>query len=66
MNVLAKQISSLEKIRGLDDLKKAFEYESVTLTAGERYSYQLSVYSDKKADFKVKVKSELSEYINLY
>ena len=42
MDLILKNISSLEKIRSLDEAKAASEITSAKVLAGESYSYQLS------------------------
>jgi len=65
MNVSIKNISSLEKIRSVDDLNVK-EINSVKLFKGERYSYQVVLSSENLSFFKIELESEISEYVSAY
>lgn len=65
MNIKIQQISSLEKIRCINDIPEK-EINKALLMKGESYSYQVAVCTDMMLDMKVKVKSELKECIKLY
>ena len=60
-----KNISSLEKIRSVDDLNVK-EINSVKLFKGERYSYQIVILSEDIRFIKIDVESEISEYVTAY
>lgn len=66
MKLCSKQVSSLEKIRSVEDLWKASELFEQVVLAGERISYQITVAVDEKTDFLVQIKSELEQCINVY
>ena len=63
--LLAKQISSLHKVRVCDDLNMN-EITKETMLRGERFSYQISLKSDAYAIGNVRIESPLSEYIRIY
>ena len=63
--LLAKQISSLHKVRVCDDLNMN-EITKGTMLRGERFSYQISLKSDAYAIGNVRIESPLSEYIRIY
>ena len=63
--LLAKQISSLHKVRVCDDLNMN-EITKETMLRGERFSYQISLKSDAYAIGNVRIVSPLSEYIRIY
>ena len=63
--LLAKQISSLHKVRVCDDLNMN-EITKGTMLRGERFSYQISLKSDAYAIGKIRIESPLSEYIRIY
>lgn len=65
MNISMKNISSLEKIRSVDDLNVK-EINSVKLFKGERYSYQIVILSEDIRFIKIDVESEISEYVTAY
>ena len=76
MDLILKNISSLEKIRSLREAQDAPEINSAKVLAGEKYSYQLSAvfaptyevntYTAYKIDTYVFVDSPLKDYINVY
>lgn len=59
------QVSSLEKVRAQDSLKRD-EIHKKTVLAGERLSYQICMKSDLRMDAVVSLESELSEAVRLY
>ena len=63
--LLAKQISSLHKVRVCDDLNMN-EITKGTMLRGERFSYQISLKSDAYAIGNIRIESPLSEYIRIY
>lgn len=63
--LLAKQISSLHKVRVCDDLN-VNEITKGTMLRGERFSYQISLKSDAYAIGNIRIESPLSEYIRIY
>lgn len=65
MAVTIRQISSLEKVRSTDTPELS-EIHSRTMLAGERFSYQISLWSDKAYYAQVSVESPLKEYIQVY
>lgn len=60
-----KQISSLEKVRATDSFVFD-EIEKISVLAGERFSYQISMRYDTRAHSEISVESALSPYITLY
>ncbi len=77
MNILLKQISSLEKVTSHSQMDELCEITSAKVFAGESYSYQIcgryssdsaddSPYKVYKADTYVFVDSALKDYINVY
>ena len=77
MNILLKNISSLEKVRSVPELMALNEVNSAKVLAGENYSYQVcgiftqkpdpnNPYTPYKADTYVFVDSPLKDYINAY
>ena len=63
--LLAKQISSLHKVRVCDDLNMN-EITKGTMLRGERFSYQISLKSDAYAIGNIRIESPLPEYIRIY
>lgn len=59
------QISSLEKVRAQDSLRRD-EIHKKTVMAGERLSYQICMKSDIRMDVAVTAESGLSEAVKLY
>ena len=59
------QLSSLEKVRAQDSLKRD-EIHKKTVLAGERLSYQICMKSDLQMDVNVCVESGLGEAVKLY
>ena len=64
MNISAKQVSSLEKIRSKEDIKN--EVNEVQLFLGEHYSYQIVLETDICTVAEISVESKLSNCINVY
>ena len=62
---LAKQISSLHKVRVLDDLNMN-EITKESVLRGERFSYQISLKSDAPVIGNICIESPLLEYIRIY
>ncbi|MDD6214676.1 MAG: DUF4091 domain-containing protein [Firmicutes bacterium] len=65
MNITVKQLSSLKKVRSINDMQTD-EICKKMILAGQSFSYQVAVYSDEKAEIEVEIDSSLSEYIRLY
>ena len=65
MNVTVKQLSSLRKIRSVQDLSGE-EIRRQTVLAGERVSYQISLVSDTYLDLTVSAGGALSDGVKLY
>lgn len=65
MEFKALQISSLEKVRANDSLTYD-EIHKKTVLAGERFSYQISIKSDRQISAVISMESELSDNIKLY
>ncbi len=59
------QVSSLEKIRECDSLRRD-EIHKKTVLAGERLSYQICMKADSRIDVAVCVESNLPEAVKLY
>ena len=59
------QLSSLEKVRAEDSLKRD-EIHKKTVLAGERLSYQICMKSDLRMDVSVCVESGLRKGVKLY
>ena len=64
MNIIVKQISSLEKIRKMSDIQK--EIYAARVLRGERFSYQVVVTSDCVGAAELSVESPLKEFITIY
>ena len=62
---LAKQISSLYKVRALDNFDM-HEITSETILRGERFSYQISLNSDVPVMGNIRIESSLLDYIRIY
>lgn len=62
--VVAKQISSLEKVRYAEDIKN--EVSEVQLFLGEHYSYQIVLEVKECTLVEINVDSQLEDYINIY
>lgn len=62
---IAKQISSLEKVREFDTLNMS-EIKAHTALRGERFSYQITMRADANSMGYVNVKSPLLPYLRLY
>ena len=65
MNFEIVQVSSLEKVRAQDSLKRDEMYKK-TVLAGERLSYQICMKADGPVDLAVSVESELPGAVRLY
>lgn len=65
MAVTIRQISSLEKVRSTDTPEYS-QIERKTVLGGERFSYQISLWSDKAFYAQVDVESPLKEHIRVY
>lgn len=66
MSIKIKQISSLEKIRSLQDLDCA-EISSAVILPGEHFSYQIAVENlGERSKLEISVDSRLSQYIRVY
>ncbi len=59
------QLSSLEKIRANDSLKRD-EIHKKAVLAGERLSYQICMKAERRMDAAVEVESDLPEAVRLY
>lgn len=77
LDILLKNISSLEKVRSVSEMKALPEIKSAKVLAGESYSYQVcgiftrepdpnNPYSPYKADTYVFIESPLKDYIKAY
>ena len=62
---LAKQISSLHKVRVLDALNM-HEITKETILRGERFTYQISLKSDIPVIGNIRIESSLLDYIRIY
>jgi hypothetical protein len=62
---IAKQISSLEKVREFTNLNMQ-EITAHTALRGERFSYQITMQNDKNSVGYVHVESTLKKYLKLY
>ena len=62
---LAKQISSLYKVRALDNFDM-HEITRETILRGERFSYQISLNSDVPVMGNIRIESSLLDYIRIY
>ena len=65
MEIICKQLSSLEKIRKGESGDHPQITEKTAL-AGERFSYQLYICTDDQAVFDLSVESQLAEHIRIY
>lgn len=59
------QVSSLEKVRAQDSLRRD-EIHKKTVLAGERLSYQICMKADSRMDVAVSVESGLKDAVRLY
>ena len=59
------QVSSLEKVRAQDSLRRD-EIHKKTVLAGERLSYQICMKADSRMDMAVSVESGLKDAVRLY
>ena len=77
MDILLKNISSLEKVRSVAEMEALPEIESAKVFAGEKFSYQVcgiftrkpdpnNPYSPYKMDTYVFIDSPLKDYVNAY
>ena len=66
MEVGVKQISSLEKIRSIQEGEQAKEINQAVLLGGETFSYQQVVSCDCFAHLHVEVISEISDFVKIY
>ena len=62
---LAKQISSLQKVREFDSLSMN-EITKETVLRGERFTYQISMRSDAPVIGNIKIESPLLDHIKIY
>ena len=62
---IAKQISSLEKVREFSNLNMR-EITAHTALRGERFSYQITMRNDTNSVGHVRVDSPLKQYLKLY
>lgn len=65
MKIITKQISSLEKIRFLDDIPEE-SLSNVVMLKGESFSYQITAYAETTTRMNISVKSKLADYVTLY
>lgn len=65
MELVVKQISSLEKIREMGDIPYN-EVTKKTLFCGEEFSYQITVYAGIMNAIKVSMSSPIEEFVELY
>lgn len=65
MEIHIKQVSELEKIRSLKDFD-ARRLERQNILCGEKYCYQIAIYSERLQIFHVSVKSPIKKYVKLY
>lgn len=65
MKATAVQVSSLVKTRP-EEICTSREISSKKLMKGEVFSYQITLWTDRKADFEVTFESPISEFIKLY
>lgn len=65
MLINIRQVSELEKIRSLEDFN-ARRLEKQTVLCGEKYCYQIALYSERLQMFHVSVKSPIKQYVKLY
>ena len=66
MNLTLKNISSLEKVRSVNEMNELCEIKSAKVLAGESYSYQVCCTTQSKVDAYVCVDSPLADYIKAY
>ena len=66
MNITAKAISDMIKIRCAEDIDRAAEKKSVSALLGEHFAYQTAVTADEPDLFKISVHSEIEKYITVY
>ena len=59
------QVSSLEKVRTTDTFPRD-EIHKKAVLAGERFSYQICVKSDRRVNAEISMESGLSEHVRLY
>ena len=65
MNLTVKQISSLEKIRNIDDIPQR-AIEQKTMLGAEVFSYQIVICTDESTCMSVEIKSPIEEYVKVY
>ena len=66
MNIELKQISSLEKIRNLQDMDCP-DIGKAVLLPGEHFSYQIAVQNNgERSKLEVSVDSPIAEYVRVY
>lgn len=65
MNIVVKNISSLEKIR-CSSISDVQEIESLSLLKGEHLSYQVVISSESINYCEIEVSSKLDQYISVY
>ena len=65
MNLAVQQISSMEKVRS-SEVRAFDEIRKMTVMQGERFSYQLCVYSDTSLFLSAKVNSPLADFTKLF
>jgi len=65
MKATAVQVSSLVKTRP-EEICTSREITSKKLMKGEVFSYQITLWTDRKADFEVTFESPIKEFIKLY
>lgn len=66
ININVKQLSSLEKIRNLDDILEKQHLASATVFQGEHYAYQFAIFADARYKMLVEIESPLKEYVTPY
>ena len=62
---IAKQITSLEKVRQFSQLSYN-EIEKQSVLRGERFSYQISMLSNPQVIGRVRIESPISDYVRIY
>ena len=61
---IAKQITSLEKVRQFSQLNYN-EIEKQSVLRGERFSYQISMLSNPQVIGRVRIESPISDYVRI-
>ena len=66
LNITAKAISDMIKIRCAEDIDREAEKKDVSALLGEHFAYQTAVTADELDLFKISVHSEIEKYITAY